>query len=356
MTNVTILDNTICEVNPNPTRDIVRIQSPAGAVATAYNSLGQKVIDPTKDKVISLGDLPDGTYMFVIDYENRRVKKENHQAMRYIATLLLLLVSASASGQAVKKALKFATFYTAFSGGNSISDQEVFSVGNGLQTDVLKTPFDYSFTAGIRKIARFGYENRANAFYNGTEKSYGDAATIGKVKGFEFLFEGDYRRQQGINYLDQDHFLRYVGERWITKVEYLQDGFADVSYFEGSQRVRANLGKLSLNAGIMQRLSEPYGYDPLNEWLLDNNQLHFTSLALQEGYNIDVNTGEFFNPQGEVVANSYEVWEEVVVPQVLDDYVTKKRGELSNQWVHSFVVGFDYYHFTRTSGYTLGAT
>ena len=267
--------------------------------------------------------------------------------MRYIATLLLLLVSVSASGQAVKKALKFATFYTAFSGGNSISDQEVFSVGSGLQTDVLKTPFDYSFTAGVRKIARFGYENRANTFYNGTEKSYGDAATIGKVKGFEFLFEGDYRRQQGINYLDQDHFLRYVGERWITKVEYLQDGFADVSYFEGSQRVRANLGKLSLNAGIMQRLSEPYGYDPLNEWVLDNNQLHFTSLALQEGYNIDVNTGEFFNPQGELVASSYEVWEEVVVPQVLDDYVTKKRSELPNQWVHSFVVGFDYYHFTK---------
>lgn len=267
--------------------------------------------------------------------------------MRYVATLLLLLVSVNASGQAVKKALKFATFYTAFSGGNSISDQEVFSVGNGLQTDVLKTPFDYSLTAGVRKIARFGYENRANTFYNGTEKSYGDAATIGKVKGFEFLFEGDYRRQQGINYLDQDHFLRYVGERWITKVEYLQDGFADVSYFEGSQRVRANLGKLSLNAGIMQRLSEPYGYDPLNEWVLDNNQLHFTSLALQEGYNIDVNTGEFFNPEGGVVANSYEVWEEVVIPQVLDDYVNKKRGELPDQWVHSFVVGFDYYHFTK---------
>ena len=76
VTNVTILDNTICEVNPNPTRDIVRIQSPAGAVATVYNSLGQRVIDPTKDKVISLGALPDGAYMFVIDYENRRVKKK----------------------------------------------------------------------------------------------------------------------------------------------------------------------------------------------------------------------------------------------------------------------------------------
>ena len=267
--------------------------------------------------------------------------------MRHIATILLLLLSFNVSAQGVKKALKFATFYTAFSGGNSLSDREVFSVANGLQTDVVETPFDFAFTAGVRKIARFGYENRANTFYNGTEKSYGDAATIGKVSGFEFLFEGDYRRQQGVNYLDQDYFLRYVADKWITKVEFLQDGFADVRYFEASQRARAKLGKLSLNAGIMQRLSEPYGYDPLSEWLLDNNQLHFTSLALQEGYNIDVNTGEFFSPDGTLVASSYEVWEEVVIPQALDDYVSKKRGELDNQWVHSVVVGFDYYHFTK---------
>ena len=267
--------------------------------------------------------------------------------MKRFVAIALLLLTVDASAQALKKAFKYATVYTAFSGGNSLSDREVFSVGSGLQTDVIETPFDYAFTAGVRKIARFGYENRANTFYNGTEKSYGDAATIGKVKGFEFLFEGDYRRQQGNNYLDQDHFLRYVADNWIAKVEYLQDGFADVSYFESSQRFRANLGKLSFNAGVMQRLSEPYGYDPLDEWLLDNNQLHFTSLALQEGYEIDVNTGEFFSPEGDVVANSYEVWEEVVIPQVLEDYVDKKRGELPDQWVHSVVLGFDYYHFTK---------
>ena len=65
--------------------------------------------------------------------------------------------------------------------------------------------FDYSMTLGVRKIARLGYENRANTFYNGTENSFSDAATIGKVKGFEFLFEADYRRIQGENYLDQHH-------------------------------------------------------------------------------------------------------------------------------------------------------
>ena len=82
--------------------------------------------------------------------------------MRYIAAITLMTLSLSVSGQSLKKAFKFATFYTAFSGGNSLSDREVFSVANGLETDVIETPFDYSLTAGVRKIARFGYENRAN--------------------------------------------------------------------------------------------------------------------------------------------------------------------------------------------------
>ena len=267
--------------------------------------------------------------------------------MKQIIAIALSLICLECEAQTIKKALKFATFYTAFSGGNSLSDDEVFSIDNGLQTGIIKTPFDYSFTAGIRKIARFGYENRANVFYDGTEKSYGDAATVGKIRGFEFLFEGDYRRQQGVNYLDQDHFLRYVGKNWIAKVEFLQDGFADVRYFEGSQRLRLNLGnKLSLNVGAVQRLSEPYGYDPLSEWLLSNNQIHYTFLAIQEGYEVDVNSGEFLSPNGEVVANSSEVWEEVIIPQVLDDYVSRKRSELPDQWNYSLVLGFDFYHYT----------
>ena len=126
--------------------------------------------------------------------------------MRYTLAIILSLLSFTASSQTLKKTFKFATFYTAFSGGNSVADDNIYSVTNGLQTDVLETPFDYSFTAGVRKIARFGYENRANVFYDGTEKSYSDAATIGKVKGFEFLFEADWRRQQGRNFLDQDYY------------------------------------------------------------------------------------------------------------------------------------------------------
>ena len=227
----------------------------------------------------------------------------------------------------LKKTFKFATVYGAVNGGNSISDVDVYSVTNGLETSTIKTPFDFSIALGIRKIARLGYENRANVFYDGTEKSYSDAATIGKIKGFEFLFEADYTRQQ--------------------------DGFADIEYFEASQRYRQKIdkqGKFSLNIGAVQRLSEPYGYNPLEEWMLSNGNLHYTDLAIQEGYRVEFDGSggiEYFDPTGNSVATSTEVWEAVAIPSMLSDYTEKKRDELSSQLEYSFVLGFDFYHYTK---------
>ena len=283
--------------------------------------------------------------------------------------ILFLLVPFLSFGQektnefskTLKKTFKYSTFYGAVNGGNSISDVDVYSVTNGLETQTIATPFDYSISFGVRKIARLGYENRASVFYDGTEKSYSDAATVGKVKGFEFLFEADYTRQQGINYLNQHHFLRYVSDdgcgkgfcmhHWVAKVEYLEDGFADIKYFEASERLRYKIGnKLSFNIGAVQRLSEPYGYDPLDEWLLSNGNLHYTDLAIQEGYSVefDGNGGtEYYNPSGNLVAENTEIWEAVVMPTMLSDYTEKKRNQLDNTLQHSIVIGFDYYHYSK---------
>jgi len=157
-----------------------------------------------------------------------------------LLTLITLNVSAQNSSEwkpKLKKVFKFSTFYGAVNGGTSLSDVDVYSVTNGLETEIIETPFDYSVTFGIRKIARMGYEPK-EAFKNGLENSFSDAATIGKVSGFEFLFELDYKRQEGENYLDQHHFLRYIADKYILKGEYLEDGFADIKYFETSQRYR----------------------------------------------------------------------------------------------------------------------
>ena len=261
--------------------------------------------------------------------------------------VLLSLPLFSYSQIDIKKTFKFSTFYAAVNGGTSISDIETYSVTDGLGVQTVQTPYDYNLTLGIRKIARFGYENRANTFYDGTESNYSDAATLGKKTGTEFLFQIDYRRQEGVEYLDQHHFIRYVAKDFIIKTEYLKDGFADIEYFETSQRYRYNIGKLDLNIGAVQRLSEPYGYDPLASWKLDNGNIHYTYLALQEGYNVDVYHEMYYNPDGDVVAYSSDVWEQIVIPEVLANYTEKKRNELNNRLQHSLVVGLDYYYYNK---------
>ena len=274
--------------------------------------------------------------------------------MRVKILILLLVISTSASAQFnyqefCKKTFKFSTFYTSVNGGTSLSNEDVFSVTTGvLKQDVVKTPYDYNISLGLRKIARFGYENKAQTFYDGTEKSWSDGASIGKVSGLEFLFEANYKRQQALEYLDQHHFIRFVKNTYIIKGEYLEDGFADIKYFETSERYRYKVNrKLSFNAGLAQRLSEPYGYDPLEEWLLSNGNLHYTHLAIKEGYTVDVYANEYKNPSGTIVATSKEVWEEVVIPQVLSDYSERKRNELANTIQHSVVLGFDFYHYDK---------
>ena len=292
--------------------------------------------------------------------------------MKKLFLLFLTLITLNVGAQdleswkpQLKSAFKFATFYGALNGGTSLSNQDVYSVTNGLGTSIIETPYDYSFTLGVRKIKRMGYEPK-EAFKNGQENSFSDASTIGNSSGFEFLFELDYKRQEGIEYTDQHHFLRYIDDKYILKGEYLEDGFADIKYVETSERYRYKInfndvkdfnipeflkgGELSFNLGAAQRLSEPYGYNPLDEWLLDNGNLHYTFLAIEEGYSVDFTNPEgiqYLDPTGDVVATSTEVWEAVVIPTVLADYSEKKRNELDNTIQHSLIVGFDYYLYTK---------
>jgi len=282
--------------------------------------------------------------------------------------LLILLISFTVNAQIdfdfkseFKKQLKFSTVYGAVNGGTSLSPRSTFAITSGqLEEGVINTPYDYSITFGIRKIARFGYENKANTFYDGTESNYSDAATVGKVQGFEYLFEIDYARQQGVDYIDQYHFIRYSSDdacdgpycvnQFAAKVEYLKDGFADIEYFELSERYRVKKNSdLSFSIGAAHRLAEPYGYDPLAEWLLDNGSLHYTHLAIEEGYSYDLYANEYTDPSGNIVANSAEVWKEVVIPQVLAEYTEKKRGELKKIIQHSLVFGFDYYKYKKNT-------
>ena len=77
---------------------------------------------------------------------------------RLIILLLLIsniVVAQTFDKEELRRLLKFSTFYAAVNGGTSLSDVDVFSVDNGLSIQTVSTPYDYNFTVGLRKIARF---------------------------------------------------------------------------------------------------------------------------------------------------------------------------------------------------------
>tara|TARA_R110000765_G_scaffold315021_1_gene407681 strand:- start:238 stop:672 length:435 start_codon:yes stop_codon:yes gene_type:complete len=68
-----------------------------------------------------------------------------------------------------------------------------------------------------------------------------------------------------------------------------------------------------------------------------------------EGYTVDVYANEYKDSEGNIVANSSAVWEEIVIPQVLADYSEKKRNELKKQIQHSIIIGVDYYKYNKNT-------
>ena len=80
--------------------------------------------------------------------------------MKKIIVIILAIISLQVTAQDkkidFKDIFKFGTVYGAVNGGTSLSDEDQFSVTNGLETSIVETPYDYSVLFGVRKIKRFG--------------------------------------------------------------------------------------------------------------------------------------------------------------------------------------------------------
>jgi len=106
----------------------------------------------------------------------------------------------------------------------------------------LKPDFDFSF--GIRKIARFHYEPKRGVknagvggdWYKGNESSPNDAATIGRVKGFEYLIKYEENRRWDEEFTSQEYNLRYLGDWFIAKIKYHDLQLEDIKYSQADLR------------------------------------------------------------------------------------------------------------------------
>ena len=117
--------------------------------------------------------------------------------MRNILITFFLMSSMLLHAQKIGGVFKYATVYTsAFASSPMPAQKEYFVTQGGELLDItIENPFDYKATIGIRRVARYDYENRQNRFYDGqTESTTALSATVGSVKGFEYLAQYDIGR------------------------------------------------------------------------------------------------------------------------------------------------------------------
>ena len=86
---------------------------------------------------------------------------------------------------------KFSTIYGAYSLSSPITKQQQFQVSGGQLQELQEELDDHSImTFGIRKLARFGYENKPGKFYTGAEAPINESVAIGNIiTGWEYVVE-----------------------------------------------------------------------------------------------------------------------------------------------------------------------
>tara|TARA_B100000424_G_scaffold269640_1_gene267033 strand:- start:921 stop:2102 length:1182 start_codon:yes stop_codon:yes gene_type:complete len=300
--------------------------------------------------------------------------------MKQFITFLILLISFNSIAQEEKKNffkeiyndfLKYGTVYAA----GNIENAQLVQPNYFIRTDpedfygipqvedrAKYHPFNYRYGFGIRKLGRFGYEDKPN-FYNGTESNVGLSAPTSSVKGFEYVLHWEKERFNGNEFDNKRLFVRHTGKYHIAKFEARETGKIDFEYMSGEIRARLPIGKkFSISAGAIYRTHQrPYGYNPVEIWLNemdeDGNALNpWYTLGFEYGYD-DIfyqSTDEFgnniydwywINQDGVVVAHTDQQFRDLIMPRLLNRFNQEAWAELDAFAEIAPIVGFDFYHY-----------
>ena len=240
--------------------------------------------------------------------------------------------------------------------------------------------FDYRWSFGIRKLARFNYERKPRNWYDGTEQQLAFTAPSSALSGLEYQFDIGKERNRGEVFDNHRYFLKWTGKYHIIKAESRAVGKINLDYKSAEARFRLPIGKkFSISAGAIYRTHErAYGYNPIEIWLneveyingpdgnpyLDENgnPIEFPvnpwySLGYLYGYSdhpvtyTDEETGEegfdwvWRDPAGDIVAYSDIDFRNTVFADLINIYNNEQWDLIDPFGEIAPIVGFDFYHY-----------
>jgi len=260
---------------------------------------------------------------------------------------------------------KFSTIYGAYSLSSPITKEQQFQVTGGQLQEILNERDDHSvMTFGIRKLARFGYENKPGKFYTGAEASINESVAIGNiVTGWEYVVEYSDHKEFEEEFTNQEFMLRYLGERFLVKANYDYRGYEDLEFAALDMRYKKNFGNLALSLGIAGRSHPTYlDFLPIDLWWaeqgIDTDEFtpfwdfayfygftdEFVEQFTQYGYSyFDF---KWYNAEGELVANTDDQFYKQVYGEIVREYNEEWAKDKGYQNELSLSVGADYYKYT----------
>ena len=168
----------------------------------------------------------------------------------------LLLTSSLFAENELWKFFKYSTAYASFSLNAPRYQDDRFAIVGGLTTgDIvfekteMKLDPDFQKSFGLRKIGRFKYEPKrgvknagvGGTWYDGSEQNANESGTFGPVKGYEYLIKWTQGRQWGEEYLNQEYWIRYIGNYTVTKIGWTDLGLEDIAYGQGDIRLKKEI-------------------------------------------------------------------------------------------------------------------
>jgi len=313
---------------------------------------------------------------------------------KIILLLVTLLFAFSSTAQEKEKGKFFKSLYkdflkygTVYAGGDIRSPYESerrdFFVERPAEGDLYSIPrvidvteyfdFDYRWSFGIRKLARFSYERKPRNWYDGTEQQLAFTAPSSALTGLEYQFDVGKERSRGEVFENHRFFVKHTGKYHIVKAESRQVGKINLDYKSAEVRARLPIGKkFSISAGAIYRTHErAYGYNPIEIWLNETDTWTnpttgevieypanpWYSLGFEYGYSdhyttyTDVNTGEVLNdwiwrdPDGNIVAYSDLDFRNTVFRDLINRY-NNEQWDLIDAFAEvAPIVGMDFYHY-----------
>ncbi len=280
--------------------------------------------------------------------------------------LFALIVSISVNAQEkkdniFKQIFKYSTPYVSYSQGSSLQGPQTFYVtqNSELIETTVRNPENFAFNFGIRKISRFGYQDRLNWYTGNEDRSASENANIGSVDGLEYLINISNGRQQGREFTNNNYFVRYVGKYYIAKFEHLKNEIVDIEYNSLDVRFKLPIGKrLNFSVGAVARTNPiAYGHNPIQKYFDDGNA--WWELAYQFHYDqlyemIDPFTGEslgydylWFDQDDNLISSSDEDYRRLHFGKIVNQFNANELAQIGDFTYLSAIASLDYYFYRR---------